>query len=189
MAGKQQHCYCFHFLARLSYFCNTVLEETKKWLLWQTLRTDPLSVFASVFFSHISHNYELIRFSAALFAGCMLIICNWMMYGMCSSGAVNTLLSLCGNSHVSLCQKMLGEDHPFFGPKCFFRFKFSLNKPNFIWKSMHQWDNKDKLDSQSQFWVSKIWKFTPSPGRKLAKEGWTFWVHRFSCRFVCIFLL
>ena len=79
--------------------------------------------------------------------------------------------------YMSLCQKVLGEDHPFFGPKCFFRFKFSLNKPNFIWKSMHQRDNKDKLDSQSQFWVSKIWKFTPSPGWKLAKEGWTFWVH------------
>ena len=47
---------------------------------------------------------------------------------------------------------------------------------------------KIKLDSQSQFWVSKIWKFTPSPGRKSAKEGWTFRVHRFSCRFVCIFL-
>ena len=89
---------------------------------------------------------------------------------------------------MSLCQKVLGEDHPFFGPKCFFRFKFSLNKPNFIWKSIHQRDNKDKLDSQSQFWVSKIWKFTPSPGRKSAKEGWTFRVHRFSCRFVCIFL-
>ena len=28
---------------------------------------------------------------------------------------------------------------------------FSLNKPNFIRKSMHQRDNKDKLDSQSQF--------------------------------------
>ena len=91
--------------------------------------------------------------------------------------------------YMSLCQKVLGEDHPFFGPKCFFRFKFSLNKPNFIWKSMHQRDNKDKLDSQSQFWVSKIWKFTPSPGRKSAKEGWTFRVHCFSCRFVCIFLL
>ena len=91
--------------------------------------------------------------------------------------------------YMSLCQKVLGEDHPFFGPKCFFRFKFSLNKPNFIWKSMHQRDNKDKLDSQSQFWVSKIWKFTPSPGRKSAKEGWTFRVHRFSCRLVCIFLL
>ena len=90
---------------------------------------------------------------------------------------------------MSLCQKVLGEDHPFWGPKCIFRFKFSLNKPNFIWKSMHQRDNKDKLDSQSQFWVSKIWKFTPSPGRKSAKEGWTFRVHRFSCRFVCIFLL
>ena len=93
------------------------------------------------------------------------------------------------NSYMSLCQKVLGEDHPFFGRKCFFRFKFSLNKPNFIRKSMHQRDNKDKLDSQSQFWVSKIWKFTPSPGRKSAKDGWTFWVHRFSCRFVCIFLL
>ena len=46
-----------------------------------------------------SHNHELIRCSAALFACCMLIICNWMMYGMCSSGAVNTLC-LCGNSHV-----------------------------------------------------------------------------------------
>ena len=91
--------------------------------------------------------------------------------------------------YMSLCQKVLGEDHPFFGPKCFFRFKFSLNKPNFIWKSMHQRDNKDKLDSQSQFWVSKIWKFTPSLGWKSAKEGWTFRVHRFSCRFVCIFLL
>ena len=91
--------------------------------------------------------------------------------------------------YMSLCQKVLSEDHPFFGPKCFFRFKFSLNKPNFIWKSMHQRDNKDKLDSQSQFWVSKIWKFTPNPGRKSAKEGWTFQVHRFSCRFVCIFLL
>ena len=34
--------------------------------------------------------------------------------------------------HMSLCQKVLSEDHPFFGPKCFFRFKFSLNKPNFI---------------------------------------------------------
>ena len=31
---------------------------------------------ASVFFSDTSHNYELIRCSAALFAGCMLIICN-----------------------------------------------------------------------------------------------------------------
>ena len=57
---------------------------------------------------------------------------------------------------MSLCQKVLGEDHPFFGRKCFFRFKFSLNKPNFIRKSMHQRDNKDKLDSQSQFYVSKI---------------------------------
>ena len=95
-------------------------------------------------------------------------------------------------SVMSLCQKVLGEDHPFLGCKCFFRFKFSLqNKPNFIRKSMHQRDNKDKLDSQSQFGVSIIWKFTPSPspGWKSAKEGWTFRVHRFSCRFVCIFLL
>ena len=52
---------------------------------------------------------------------------------------------------MSLCQKVLGKDHPFFGCKCFFRFKFSLNKPNFIRKSMHQRDNKDKPDSQSQF--------------------------------------
>ena len=52
---------------------------------------------------------------------------------------------------MSLSQKVLGEDHPFFGRKYFFRFKFSLNKPNFIRKSMHQRDNKDKLDSQSQF--------------------------------------
>ncbi len=81
---------------------------------------------------------------------------------------------------------MLGKDHPFFGCKYFFRFKFSLNKPNFIQKSMHQRDNKDKPDSWSQFWVSKIWKFTPSSGGKLAKEGWTFWVHHFNC-FVCIF--
>ena len=29
----------------------------------------------SVFFSDASHNYELIRCSAALFAGCLLIIC------------------------------------------------------------------------------------------------------------------
>ena len=29
----------------------------------------------------------------------------------------------------------------------------------------------------------------PNPGRKSAKEGWTFQVHRFSCRLVCIFLL
>ena len=35
---------------------------------------------------------------------------------------------------MSLCQKVLGKDHPFFGRKCFFRFKFSLNKPNFIRK-------------------------------------------------------
>ena len=92
-------------------------------------------------------------------------------------------------SHMSLCQKVLGEDNPFFYCKFFFRFKFSLNKPNFIQKSMHQRDNKDKLDSQSQSGVSKIWKFTPSPGRKSAKEGWTFWVHHFSYCFVCIFLL
>ena len=36
------------------------------------------------------------------------------------------------NIYMSLCQKVLGVDHPFFGRKCFFRFKFSLNKPNFI---------------------------------------------------------
>ena len=36
------------------------------------------------------------------------------------------------NVYMSLCQKVLGVDHPFFGRKCFFRFKFSLNKPNFI---------------------------------------------------------
>ena len=30
----------------------------------------------SLFFSNTSHNYELIRCSAALFAGCMFIICN-----------------------------------------------------------------------------------------------------------------
>ena len=47
--------------------------------------------------------------------------------------------------HMSLCQKVLEEDHPFFYRKFFF---------------------KDKLDSQSQCWVSKIWKCTPSPGRK-----------------------
>ena len=35
-------------------------------------------------------------------------------------------------TYMSLCQKVFGEDRPFFGPKCFFRFKFSLNKPNFI---------------------------------------------------------
>ena len=57
----------------------------------------------------------------------------------------------CSDRYMSLCQKVLSEDHPFFCCKCFFRFKFSLNKPNFIWKSMHQRDNKDKLDSQSQF--------------------------------------
>ena len=91
--------------------------------------------------------------------------------------------------YMSLCQKVLGEDHPFFGHKYFCRFKFSLNKPNFIRKSMHQRDNKDKPDPQSQFWVSKIWKFTLSPGRKSTKEEWTFRVYRFSCGFVCIFLL
>ena len=58
--------------------------------------------------------------------------------------------------YMSLCQKVLGEDHPFLGRKYFFRFTFSLNKPNFIRKSIHQRDNKDKLDSQSQFGVSKI---------------------------------
>ena len=35
-----------------------------------------LSLSLSLFFSDASHNYELIRCSAALFAGCMLIICN-----------------------------------------------------------------------------------------------------------------
>ena len=90
--------------------------------------------------------------------------------------------------YMSLCQKVLSKDCPFWGCKYFFRFTFSLNKPNFIRKSIHQRDNKDKLDSQSQFWVSKIWKLTRSLGRKSVKEGWTFRVHRFSC-FVCIFLL
>ena len=39
---------------------------------------------------------------------------------------------ICTHMYMSLCQKVLGKDHPFFGRKCFFRFKFSLNKPNFI---------------------------------------------------------
>ena len=56
---------------------------------------------------------------------------------------------------MSLCQKVLGEYHPFFGRKYFFRLKFFLNKPNFIRKSTHQRDKKDKLDSQSQFWLVK----------------------------------
>ena len=36
-------------------------------------------------------SFESLSLSLSLFAGYMLIICNWMMYGMCSSGAVNTL--------------------------------------------------------------------------------------------------
>ena len=48
---------------------------------------------------------------------------------------------------------------------------------------------KINLTPSVSFGVSKIWKFTPSPGRKSAEEGWTFRVHCFSCRFVCIFLL
>ena len=42
--------------------------------------------------------------------------------------------------NMSLCQKVLSEDHPFFGHKYLCRFKFSENKPNFIQKGMHQRD-------------------------------------------------
>ena len=45
---------------------------------------------ASVFFSDTSLNYELIRCSTALLAGCMLTACNSDVC-MCASGTVNTL--------------------------------------------------------------------------------------------------
>ena len=59
---------------------------------------------------------------------------------------------------MSLCQKGLCEDPLCFGRKYFFSFIFFPNKLNFILKCMHQTDNKDKLDAQSEFWVNKNMK-------------------------------
>ena len=52
---------------------------------------------------------------------------------------------------MSLCQNLLCVDLLCFGCKYFFRFKFSLNKPNSVLKSTHLRDNKDKPDAQGQF--------------------------------------
>ena len=72
--------------------------------------------------------------------------------------------------HIWACAKRCSvRTIHFFGCKCFFMFKFSLNKPNFIRKSMHQRDNKDKLDSQSQF--CKIWKFTQVRAENRQRKG------------------
>ena len=92
--------------------------------------------------------------------------------------------------YMSLCQKVLGEDHPIH-----FLVLNASSGLSFLWTNLTLSERvciKEIIKinlTPSQFWVSKIWKFTPSPGRKSAKEGWTFRVHRFSCRFVCIFLL
>ena len=93
----------------------------------------------------------------------------------------------CSDRYISLCQNVLGEDHNFLVVNTSVGLSFS-EQTKFIRKSMHQTqrDNKDKLDSQRQFWDSKIWKFTPIPGRKSAKEGWTFWVMWHSKWCVCL---